>query len=305
MPAVVLIIDDSPTLRSQVSRILEQAGLASTIIEAGSVIEGFKCLLSQPVDVVLCDLEMPGMDGLKFLDLHSSRPELRNVPVILLTGCKSAGQKIQGLERGASDYVTKPFDSGELIARVKVQIKIKSLQDDLKERNQQLEELSNTDPLTNLANRRQLMRILAQEFQRSQRGGHPLSLIMVDIDHFKSINDTYGHQQGDLVLKVVAETLRGDLRDYDLASRFGGEEFVMLLPETGSLHAIQVAERIRQVVANLKFGGPMEKLRMTVSLGVATSPNKVIKNIEDMIRLADDALYAAKREGRNRVVFAG
>jgi diguanylate cyclase (GGDEF)-like protein len=305
MPSVVLIIDDSPTLRSQVSEILGKSGLVSTVVECGSVIEGFKHLLSQPVDVVLCDLEMPDMDGLKFLDLHKSRPELRNVPVILLTGREGTEQKIQGLERGASDYVTKPFDSGELIARVKVQLKIKSLQDDLKERNQQLEKLSNTDPLTQLANRRQLMHVLTQELRRSQRAGHPLSLVMVDIDHFKSINDTFGHQQGDEVLKTVAETLRGALREYDLASRFGGEEFAMVLPETDILHATQVAERVRNLVAHLKFDGSLARLKMTISLGVATFPDKNIKDIDDLIRLADDALYAAKREGRNRVVFAG
>lgn len=303
MAPTVLIIDDSPTLRSQVVDILKKSGMVSTVTEAGSVIEGFKYLLSQPVDVVLCDLEMPGMDGMKFLDLHNARPELCDVPVIMLTGREGTEQKIRGLERGASDYVTKPFDSGELLARVKVQLKIKSLQDALKERNQRLEELSNTDPLTQLANRRQLMRVLVQEFQRSFRGGHPLSLVMIDIDHFKSINDTYGHQQGDEVLKVLAETLRSQLRDYDLASRFGGEEFAMVLPETDPLHATQVAERIREVVANLKFGGVLEKLKMTVSLGVATYPDDAIKGIEDLIRLADDALYAAKREGRNRVVF--
>lgn len=304
MPPAALIIDDSPTMRSQVVEILRHSGLVGSVVEADSAIEGFKCLLSQPVDVVLCDLEMPGMDGLKFLDLLKARGELRDVPVILLTGNRETGQKIRGLERGASDYVTKPFDHGELIARVKVQLKIKSLQDDLKERNQRLEELSNTDPLTQLANRRQLMRVAHQEFQRSQRAAHPLSLIMVDIDHFKSINDTYGHQQGDVVLKVVAEALRSQLRDYDLASRFGGEEFALVLPETGPLPATQVAERIRAAVAHLKFSGSMEKLKMTVSLGVATVPDPAIHNIEDLIRLADDALYAAKREGRNRVVMA-
>lgn len=305
MPAVILIIDDSPTLRSQLSEMLGKSGLAATVVETSSVLEGFKYLLKHPVDIVLCDLEMPEMDGLKFLDLHKSRPELRNVPVILLTGREGTEQKIQGLERGASDYVTKPFDSGELVARVKVHLKIKSLQDDLKERNRLLEELSNTDALTQLANRRQLMSILAQEFQRSQRAKHPLSLIMVDIDHFKSINDTFGHQQGDVVLKTVAGTLRSALREYDLASRFGGEEFAMILPETDILHATQVAERVRNMVAHLKFDGPLAKLQMTISLGVATFPDKNIKNIEDLIRLADDALYAAKREGRNRVVFAG
>jgi diguanylate cyclase (GGDEF)-like protein len=304
MQPLILIIDDLPTVRSQVIGILTDSELSVSAIEADNVVDGFKLLLAHPVDVVLCDLEMPGMDGLKFLELQRTRAERRDVPVIILTGRDEPEQKIKALERGASDYITKPFDAGELLARVKVQIKVKALQDELKERNQKLEELLNTDPLTQLANRSHLMRDLAQEFQRSLRGGQPLSLAMADIDHFKSINDTFGHQQGDLVLKVVAEAFRDHLREYDLAARFGGEEFALVLPATSPADALQVAERIREVIEALRFSGPLEPLRMTISLGVATFPDQAIKDIEDLILLADNALYAAKREGRNRVVVA-
>jgi len=304
MQPLILIIDDTQAMRSQIVSILKNSGMAVGTIEADNVIDGFKLLLAKPVDVVLCDLEMPDMDGLKFLDLQRGREDRRDVPVIILTGREESEQKIKALERGASDYITKPFDAGEMLARVKVQLKIKRLQDSLKEQNRKLEELSNTDPLTHMANRRCLMRTLIQEFQRSQRANHPLSLIMADIDHFKAINDSYGHQQGDVVLKAVAETIRGHLREYDLAARFGGEEFALVLPETDRLHATQVAERIREMIGRLKFDGALDGLKMTISLGVATHPDKIIKNVEDLIRLADDALYAAKREGRNLVVVA-
>lgn len=304
MSATLLIIDDSPTMRQQIISTLKKVDLFDRFLEADNGLDGFKVLLGNPVDVVLCDLEMPGMDGLKFLALHNAREELRDVPVIILTGSENREQKVKGLEQGASDYVVKPFDQGELIARVKVQLKIKRLQDDLKAQNRRFEELSNTDPLTQLANRRFLMNVFEKEFLRSERHKHPLSLIMADIDHFKKINDTYGHQQGDLVLKAVADVMRGQLREYDLAARFGGEEFALILPETGLLQATQVAERVRERIAAMRFDGSLAPMRMTISLGVATSPGAEIKGVNDLIRVADDALYTAKREGRNRVVVA-
>lgn len=300
----LLIIDDSPTLRQQVIDTLRTTNIFGTFLEAVNGIDGFKMLLSNPVDVVLCDLEMPGMDGLKFLGMRSAHQETRDIPVILLTGRESQEQKIKALERGASDYVTKPFDPGELIARVRVQLKIKQLQDDLKKKNKKLEELSNTDPLTELANRRCLMRTLDQEIQRSIRTNQPISLIMADIDHFKQVNDTCGHQQGDVVLRAVAEAIVDELREYDLAARFGGEEFALLLPGTGLGQATHVAERIRSRVASLKFEGSLKQVNITISLGVATGPHHAIRENDDLLRLSDDALYAAKREGRNRVVIA-
>jgi diguanylate cyclase (GGDEF)-like protein len=304
MQPTLLIIDDSTTLRQQVVEILKGTGIFGTFLEAVNGIDGFKMLLDNPVDVILCDLEMPGMDGLKFLDMHNAHKEIKHIPVILLTGRESQKQKIKALERGASDYVTKPFDPGELIARVKVQLKIKQLQDDLKEQNARLEELSNTDPLTQLANRRCLMQTLEKECQRSIRNNHSLSMIMADLDHFKRVNDTCGHQQGDVVLKAVAEAIVDELREYDLAARFGGEEFALLLPGTDLPQATFAAERIRKRVAALKFEGCLKNLTITISLGVATGPRKDIQGTDDLVRLSDDALYAAKREGRNRVVIA-
>lgn len=304
MQPTLLIIDDSATLRQQVVETLKNAGIFKNFLEAVNGIDGFKMLIDHDVDVVLCDLEMPGMDGMKFLDMRNAHGQVRDTPVIMLTGREGQDQKIRGLERGASDYVTKPFDPGELIARVKVQLKIKQLQDHLREQNKKLEELSNTDPLTQLANRRFLMQSLEKEFRRSVRRQEPLALIMADIDHFKRINDTCGHQQGDVVLKAVAEAIVDELREYDLASRFGGEEFALLLPGAQLAQATAAAERIRKRVANLKFEGCLKQLGLTISLGVAAGPRKDIREIDDLVRLSDDALYAAKREGRNRVVIA-
>lgn len=301
METAILVIDDSELARQKIIDTLKETSLFSFYYEAADGIEGFELLLSRAVDVVLCDLEMPGMDGLQFLEMMSAKQELQDIPVILLTGHDDMDSKIRGLERGASDYVTKPFHPGELLARVKVQLKIKSLQDSLKKSNQLLLELSNTDPLTKLCNRRCLMESLDKEFNRGGRTRSPLSLVMVDIDHFKKINDTYGHQHGDDVLVDVAELLRGHLRQYDLAARFGGEEFALVLPQTDLAQATQIAERIRVEAAEMSFSGLLRDLRLTASLGVASFPRGNIKTVDDLIREADYALYGAKRAGRDRV----
>lgn len=253
------------------------------------------------MDVILCDLDMPGMDGFKFLSMIKTRKELQDIPVILVTGVNDQESKIRGLERGASDYLTKPYDPAELIARVKVQLKIKTLQDSLKKSNQALMELSNTDPLTHLSNRRFLMKTLEKELQRCERSQKPMALIMVDVDHFKPVNDTYGHQQGDVVLQTLADQMKAHLRDYDLAARFGGEEFALVLPETALTEAVQVAERLRIAISELRIPADHNEIRLTISLGVATYPHPKVRTVDNLILEADRALYNAKERGRNRV----
>lgn len=299
----VLIIDDSVTVREQIIRTLESFNLFSRYYEAEDGLEGFKKLLSSPVDIILCDLEMPRIDGFKFLSMLKARPDLQDVPVLILTGMNDRERKIKGLEQGASDYITKPFDPEELVARVKVHLKIKKLQDELKRSNELLLELSNTDHLTGLFNRRYMMEALDKEVQRSIRKGGNLSLIMLDIDHFKQVNDSYGHLQGDVVLQKVALQLQKELRSYDCAARYGGEEFVAILPDSSLKEAVFVADRIRLAVQGTRFSGPIAKLNLTVSLGVAWFSTDAAQSVDGFIKLADDALYRAKEHGRNRVEF--
>jgi diguanylate cyclase (GGDEF)-like protein len=301
METAVLVIDDSELARQKVIDTLRKTPLFTFFFEACDGIKGFELLLKRPVDLILCDLEMPGAGGLKFLEMVNAREEFRDIPVILLTGHEDRDLMIKALEEGASDFITKPFDEGELVARVKVQLKIKSLQDSLKKSNLLLYELSNTDPLTGLCNRRCLMEAMDKEFNRSSRTRTPLSLVMADIDHFKKINDTYGHQQGDAVLVEVAVMLGTHLRQYDKAARFGGEEFALIFPQTDLPQAAEIAERIRAEAGVLSFTGILKDLRLTISLGVATYPRGDIKTVDDLIREADYALYSAKRSGRNRV----
>ena len=265
----VLIIDDSVTVREQIIKTLESYSLFNHYYEAEDGLEGFKKLLSSPVDVILCDLEMPRIDGFKFLSMLKARPELQNIPVIILTGLNDRERKIKGLELGANDYITKPFDNEEMVARVKVHLKLKKLQDELKRSNELLLELSNTDHLTGLFNRRYMMEALDKEVQRSIRKGNPLSLIMLDIDHFKRVNDEFGHLQGDAVLQMVALHLQKELRSYDCAARYGGEEFVAILPDSSLDEAVLAADRIRIAIEDTHFSGPPAKLHLTASLGVA------------------------------------
>ncbi len=297
----ILIVDDSKSIRQQILTVLRGANLFSDYFEATNGIEGFRVLLNEKIDIVLCDVEMPGMDGFKFLSMVNSRQELHDIPVLLLTSHQEVATKVRALEQGACDYVTKPFSPEELLARVKIHLKIKTLQDNLKESNQRLLELSQTDPLTELYNRRYMMTTLVAEFDRSNRIGSPFALVMIDLDRFKQVNDAYGHQQGDVALQSTSMEIQAQLRQYDTAARFGGEEFALLLPETSLDEAAMVAERIRQGISNIQFSGSMSNLGITASFGVAAIPHKRINTIEDLIRFADDALYTAKSNGRNRV----
>ena len=297
----LLVIDDSAVIREQVVRTLRGFGLFDQYIEAKDGLEGFKILIDSNPDLVICDVEMPRMDGFKFLQLVESRPELAGLPIIMLTGMLDFNSKIRGLEQGASDYLTKPFDAGELVARVKVQLKIKSLQDELKKANEQLKKLTNIDHLTGLFNRRYLTEILDGEFFRARRNNEYLSIIMVDIDYFKNVNDTFGHQNGDIVLGAVATLVQRQLRAYDSAARYGGEEFVLVVPGSTLAGAVAVADRLRQTVLDYSFPPPMEQLTVTVSAGVAAYPSPDIDSVDSLFRQADEALYRAKQNGRNRV----
>jgi len=301
MAKSVLIIDDSDKLREQIAQTLQEAAFFDLIHQAGDGIQAFKTLLGNQIDLILCDLEMPRMDGQKFLGMVATREELRSIPVIMLTGREDRELKIRLLGHGASDYITKPFDPGELVARVKVHLKIKALQDELKQSNELLKQLSNTDPLTQIYNRRYMMEMMSKEMKRAERKGTHLSLIMMDIDHFKKVNDLYGHQSGDKVLQTAAKLVSMDIRSYDCAARYGGEEFVLVMPETTHENALTIAERIRGRIQLHTYTGPLKGLKTTISMGVATYPTPFIASIDDLIREADEALYRAKGAGRNRV----
>jgi len=298
----VLIIDDSPSVRAEIRRTLRAANLFDRILEASDGIEGLKLLLSEQLDLVLCDLEMPGMDGEKLLQIKEAQSICADVPVIFLTASEDLDRRVRLLESGASDSITKPFHAADLLARLRLHLKIKRLQDELREKNAVLSKLSTTDHLTGLRTRRYLNEILNVECLRAGRYRSPLTIVMADLDHFKRVNDTYGHLVGDVVLKGTADILRATLRATDVAARWGGEEFLVVLPETDAEGGSQWAERWRQGVEEALFqGSDNRSFRVTMSVGVTHYDDR-LKTPEALVDLADQALYHAKDKGRNRVV---
>lgn len=301
-----LIIDDSRTAREALRRALVAADLFDQVLEAGDGAEALEILAEEAdrgLDVVLCDLLMPGVDGFELLARLQADPRLADVPVIVLTGEEELETKVQALESGASDYLTKPFADAELVARVKVHRNLKRLREELREANQRLRELAIRDPLTGAFNRRHLHSLLDAELDRSRRHDHTVSLILADVDHFKRINDRFGHAAGDRVLTAVAAALADGVRNHDSVGRFGGEEFLVLLPETGIAEAVTVAERLRCAVAALAFP-ELDALEVRLSLGVAEARGVDATGADALMAAADDALYQAKRSGRDRVVAA-
>ena len=298
----ILVMDDSRSVREEIRQVFTSAGVDAVFFEAENGLDGFKILLEQPLDLVLCDLVMPQMDGFKFLQMRASRPDLLEVPVLMLTAIGDVDQKIRVLSVGASDYVTKPFHPGELTARALVHLKIKHLQDELRQKNALLTELSTTDSLTKVNNRRHFLELARKEMERSERLGLMLSLVMFDVDHFKEINDQHGHQAGDEVLVAICRKVNETLREYDIFGRYGGDEFTILLPQTDLTHAHRVGERLEAGVQTLKVGA-LKGTKLTISVGVSSrSPSN--KDLEALLRKSDQALYEAKKRGRACVVAA-
>ena len=299
-----LIIDDSDAIRNKIKQALGNADLVDSLFEARNGLEGFRVLLDQRIDLVVCDLVMPEFDGFKFLISKATRPEFSEIPVILLTSEAETAMKIRGLEQGATDYMLKPFDEGELLARIKVHLKMKFLQDELKEKNERLRELSGTDELTRIDNRRRFMEHLRTEFSRARRHKLPMALVLFDIDFFKSVNDRFGHLVGDSVLIRVVEIMRANLRQSDVLGRWGGEEISLLLPHTDLAGGIRSANRMREAIALAEFAPLDKEMRITVSGGVTSHPEHEAQDIDDLLKQTDDALYLAKSKGRNLIESA-
>ena len=305
----ILVVDDHPDNIQLLRARLEARGY---IVEEAADGEAAlaRVYTSPPPDLILLDVMMPKIDGLEVARRIKSDESLPFIPVIMQTALDSTESMVQGFEAGTDDYIAKPVNFRELDARVRSLLRIQALQSALEQRerelsaaNAQLLVLSSTDVLTGVANRRALEERLHDMWEHSQRLHEPLSLVMCDIDHFKRVNDDYGHQAGDVVLQQFARLLVKEAREIDRVGRYGGEEFVLLLPGTVLDAAVTFAERIRECVEKHEFTyDDGQTLHRTMSCGVAAWPHPLVADQEALIKAADDALYVAKETGRNRVV---
>lgn len=306
-PARILIVDDHEDNVELMRARLESWGY--TAEDARDGFEALDKVAASPPDLILLDVMMPTIDGMEVARRIKANASLPFIPIIMQTALDSTENKVEGLESGADDYITKPIDFAELKARLRSMLRIKRLQEELEERERQLLEanerlryMSQTDGLTGLDNRRHLEERLSEMFEHAKRLNEPFSCVMCDLDRFKSVNDTYGHQVGDIVLKELAKILMTEAREIDRVGRYGGEEFMLLLPGTVLDAAVTFAERVRKQVETHTFSFDGGILTRTASFGVAGWPHPRISDSDALVRSTDDALYVAKETGRNRVV---
>jgi two-component system cell cycle response regulator len=257
---------------------------------------------TKPYDVLIVSLSLADGDGLRLCSQVRSLERTRNLPIIMLVQPGDEARLLRGLDMGVNDYLTRPIDRNELVARVRTQIRRKRHADHLRDRLDESVEFAITDALTGLHNRRYMERHLTVLADQAKAVGRPLSVLVADIDHFKSINDTYGHDAGDNVLREFAARFRRYTRGIDLACRVGGEEFIIIMPDTTLEQAQQAGERLCDCIGSELFRANREtRVGVTASIGIATlEPSDV--GVDDLLKRADSALYAAKRNGRNRVV---
>jgi diguanylate cyclase (GGDEF)-like protein len=298
----LLIVDDSQIVRSSVKAAVTRAGLFQNIFEADNGAEALRLFALNKVTFIITDIEMPILDGYKLLAAIREMDTGHDIPVIMLTaGRKNYSDKIKGLTMGASDYVIKPFDEGEFIARIKVFLRIHELQEELKAKNALLERMATTDDLTGIPNRRYFFEAVKGLLALSKRNALPIACLLIDIDFFKKVNDSYGHQAGDEVLKNVAELMFKNRREGEHLARLGGEEFVVCLFKAGEEGAFSAGERFRKAVEVAKM--PLscgDVISISVSIGCSSMPSRELKDFDGLLSMADKALYCAKKNGRNR-----
>jgi diguanylate cyclase (GGDEF)-like protein len=313
----ILIVDDHPDNVIILRARLEARGYVTcsaqdgeeALMAIGAMGPGPRPAGLELPDLILLDVRLPKIDGFEVARRIKRDSNLPFIPVIMQTALDATEDKILGFEAGADDYITKPINFPELEARVRSLLRIKSLQAEVERRkgeleaiNDQLIRIAQTDSLTGIENRRRLEERLEETLESSLRLGQPFAVMMCDLDRFKAVNDTYGHQAGDAVLHQFAQLLHAKVRGNDRVGRYGGEEFLVILAGATDVTAITAAERLRKIVEACTFAAGDTPIHRTMSCGVAAWPHPDVRDVRSLVHAADSALYQAKAKGRNVVV---
>lgn len=300
----ILIADDEPVSRRVLHSLLEKWGFQVLSAEDGN--GAWEALrLADAPRMALLDWMMPGQNGVDVCRaLRKQRPQPYTY-ILLLTAKDAKESVVEGLESGADDYITKPFNPQELKARIRVGLRVLELEDNLVQAREAMRFKATHDTLTGVWNRGAILETLDREISRSRRERLPLGVLIVDLDHFKSINDAYGHLTGDTVLREVTRRMQTGVRPYDAVGRYGGEEFLVLLPGCDGSQTREKAERLRESIAQVPVHTPTGPLKITMSIGAVAAADWPHETANRILQMADSALYRAKEGGRNRTVMAG
>jgi two-component system, cell cycle response regulator len=339
----ILVVEDDAVCRMMVNRILEPHYQNVIVVESAE--QAWDVVQQKPPDLILLDINLPGMNGYEFCRQIREKEVLRFIPIIFMTASQESETIKLSFEAGGSDYISKPINYLEVLSRVKAALTLKQTQEQAQEEllwrqkaesevrqqyemlkkahmeleslyvqlnealtqvkaaNEEIQQMVITDDLTKLFNRRYFFSRLMEELKRAQRYNHSFSCVMVDIDYFKTVNDQYGHQTGDIILSELSKIIKAACRTSDIVARYGGEEFIILLPETSEENSLFFAQKIRKLVKECRAGHRNNDICVTVSIGVAGYPEHG-ETGEEIVRAADEALYRAKQEGRDRVCAA-
>jgi two-component system cell cycle response regulator len=296
----VLIAEDSPVFQSMLRNMLTKWGYQVIVASNGE--EAWALLQSESCPrMAILDWMMPGLSGVEVCRRVRAAAKEPYTYLLLLTAKTESRDLVEGMEAGADDYVAKPFNAHELRVRLRAGHRILDLQAELVEAREALRQQATHDGLTGVWNRTAILEVLRNELTRAAREGSPVAVLMSDLDHFKHVNDTYGHQSGDEVLREATRRMKNGLRRYDAVGRYGGEEFLIVLPGCNAQRADAQAQRLRSAIAGDSFQLPDGSIPVTCSLGVAWTDLPDLSQSEALVRMADEALYVAKRNGRNRV----
>ncbi len=296
----ILLIDDDEDNLKIVRKLLEKEGYKVEVASSGEM--GVRAMDTYCPDLILLDVNMPGLDGLETIEILKRKEN--TAAVVFVTANTTTEDVIKGLDAGALDYISKPFSGMELLARVRAQLRVKKLQDELRDANHKLQGLVEIDDLTGLFNMRSVYGKMDQEIERARRYGHGVAAIMLDMDHFKGVNDNHDHLFGSYVLSEVGHLIKRNIRTHDFAARYGGDEFLICLSQTTLEGARYFCERLRATLEDYLFKNDQDEIRLTASMGCAIIVNgRSLMDGRSLVRHADHCLYKAKEEGRNRVVL--